>query len=238
SFAVKSSPVAVLNDIDLQIKLGEFVIITGSSGSGKSTLLHILLGLELPSSGSVSFLGQDIYGSLTEDQRTDLRKKNIGMVYQQPNWIKAMTVIENVMFATRINGELFDTAKQKSLAALNTVGMADWQDYYPTELSSGQQQKVALARAMVTNPSIIIADEPTGNLDFKSGRELMELLQKLNSEKKTIIMVTHDLEYLKYATRSLMMFDGKIVGELHKDDLNDKFGGLKKFTASIIEQDK
>ncbi len=144
----------------------------------KSTLLHVLLGLEPPTQGTVSFFGQDLYSQLDEDGRTELRKKNVGMVYQQPNWIKALTVLENVMFALRINGETDEAARKKSQEALQMVGMLDWQDYTPTELSSGQQQKVSLARAVITNPKVIIADEPTGNLDFKSGEELMQQLKK------------------------------------------------------------
>jgi len=236
TFEVKSTQIPVLKDINVDIKKGEFIIITGPSGCGKSTLLHILLGLEPPSTGSVVFLGHNLYGGMTEDDRTEVRKTEVGMVYQQPNWIKALTVLENVMFALRINGETDEDARKKAIEVLTMVGMDKWQDYIPTELSSGQQQKVALARAVVTNPQIIIADEPTGNLDFKSGQELMELLKKLNSENRTIIMVTHDLEYLTFATRSLIMFDGKIVGSAHEHELAGKLGGFKKLMASVTKQ--
>jgi len=236
TFAVKSSFVPVLKGVYLEIKKGEFIIITGPSGCGKSTLLHILLGLELPTTGSVVFLGHNLYNHMSEDERTEVRKKDVGMVYQQPNWIKAFTVLENVMFAMRINGETDKIAREKAVAVLTMVGMDKWQDYIPTELSSGQQQKVALARAVVTNPQIIIADEPTGNLDFKSGQELMELLKKLSGEGRTIIMVTHDLEYLTFASRSLIMFDGQVVGEAHGKDLAGKLEGFKKLMASVTKQ--
>ncbi|MCX6726432.1 MAG: ABC transporter ATP-binding protein [Candidatus Shapirobacteria bacterium] len=236
TFEVKSTQIPVLKDINVEIKKGEFIIITGPSGCGKSTLLHILLGLEPPSSGSVVFLGNNLYGGMTEDERTEVRKTEVGMVYQQPNWIKALTVLENVMFALRINGETDEDARKKAIEVLTMVGMDKWQDYIPTELSSGQQQKVALGRAVVTNPQIIIADEPTGNLDFKSGQELMELLKKLNNENRTIIMVTHDLEYLTFATRSFIMFDGKIVGSAHEHELAGKLGGFKKLMASVTKQ--
>jgi len=236
TFEVKSTHIPVLKDINVEIKKGEFIIITGPSGCGKSTLLHILLGLEPPSMGMVTFLGHHLYSNMTEDERTEVRKKEVGMVYQQPNWIKALTVLENVMFALRINGETDEDARKKAIDVLTMVGMDKWQDYIPTELSSGQQQKVALARAVVTNPQIIIADEPTGNLDFKSGQELMELLKKLNSENRTIIMVTHDLEYLTFATRSLIMFDGRIVGQAHEHELSGKLSGFKKLMASVTKQ--
>lgn len=238
TFEVKATRVPVLKDINLKVEGGEFIIITGPSGCGKSTLLHILLGLEPPTGGSVEFLGHQLYQGMSEDERTEIRKKDVGMVYQQPNWIKALTVLENIMFALRINGQTHEEAKKKAQAVLQMVGMDNWQDYIPTELSSGQQQKVALARAVVTNPQIIIADEPTGNLDFKSGQELMELLKKLNSEGRTVIMVTHDLEYMTFASRSLIMFDGKIVGQAHDHELAGKIGGFKKLMASVIPDTK
>lgn len=233
TFEVKASRVPVIKKVNLSIKSGEFVVITGPSGCGKSTLLHILLGLEPPTSGTVSLLGKNLYGILDEDGRTQLRKEHVGMIYQQPNWIKALTVLENVMFALRINGEGDEKARTKSQEMLKMVGMLDWQDYIPTELSSGQQQKVALARAVITNPQVIIADEPTGNLDFKSGEELMQLLKKLNSAGKTIIMVTHDLEYLTFASRSLIMFDGQIVEQAESHDLSSKLTGFKKLFGKV-----
>lgn len=235
TFEVKSSRIPVLKEVTVTIWQGEFVVVTGPSGCGKSTLLHVFLGLEPPTSGSVSFFGQDLYKNLDEDGRTQLRKKNVGMVYQQPNWIKALTVLENVMFALRINGETDEIARKKSQDALEMVGMLEWQDYIPTELSSGQQQKVSLARAVITNPRVIIADEPTGNLDFKSGEEVMLLLKKLNDTGKTIIMVTHDLEYLTFASRSLIMFDGKIVEEANAHELSGKITGFKKLFGEVYK---
>lgn len=235
TFTVKSAQVPVLKGINLTVTMGEFIILTGPSGSGKSTLLHIILGLEPPTSGSVTFLGHDLYDQLDEDGRTEIRKKQVGMVYQQPNWIKALTVLENIMFALRINGFTHLAAAQEAEAVLKLVGMQNWRDYIPTELSSGQQQKIALARAMVTNPWIIVADEPTGNLDFQSGEELMGLLQQLNSKGKTIIMVTHDLEYMAFASRSLIMFDGKIVGQANQQELAGKINGFKKLIASVTQ---
>lgn len=234
SFDVKSSVVPALQNVFVNIKSGEFIVITGPSGCGKSTLLHILLGLEAPTTGTIKFLGNDIYSNLSEDERTEIRKKEIGMIYQQPNWIKSLSVLENVMFAQRINGESDINSRFNSLSVLEKVGMRQWSDYIPTELSFGQQQKVALARAIVTNPQIIIADEPTGNLDFQSGQELMKQLKELNDKGHTIIMVTHDLEYLAYATRSLIMFDGKIVGNANKNELEGKIGSFKDLMKTVV----
>jgi putative ABC transport system ATP-binding protein len=210
----------------MTINSGDFVILFGPSGCGKSTLLHVVLGLEKPSGGRVKVLDKSLYQQLDEDGRSELRKRYIGIIYQQPNWIKALTVRENVMFGLRLNGLTAMEAGTKADRALSLVNMQEWQHYIPTELSSGQQQKVALARAIVTNPDLIIADEPTGNLDFESGQELMRLISQLNAKGKTILMVTHDLEYLTYATRAMQMFNGQIVKEIADPTAFVSQGGL------------
>lgn len=214
TFYVKAQNVTVLKDINMVVNMGEFLVIFGPSGCGKSTLLHTILGLEQPTQGQVLFLNKYLYQDYDEDGRSSLRKRHIGMVYQQPNWVKSLTVKENIMVPLRLSGVTAQEAQTKADEVLRLVEMIDWRDYAPTELSSGQQQKVALARAVVTNPDVLIADEPTGNLDFESGQELMNLLSVLHKNGKTVIMVTHDLEYLSYAQRSLEMFDGKIVAEV------------------------
>lgn len=214
NFAVKALDVRVLSELSLSVYQGDFLVLFGPSGCGKSTLLHILLGLESPTTGRVTFYGESLYDDLDEDGRTEFRKEHIGMVYQQPNWIKALTVRDNIIFALRLNGCSAQESYDRANKVLDIVEMTQWTDYVPTELSSGQQQRVALARAIVTNPDILIADEPTGNLDFESGQMLMTLLSKLNKEGKTIIMVTHDLEYLSYANRAIQMFDGKVMQEI------------------------
>lgn len=219
SFHVGSQDVTVLSDISLTISEGDFLVIFGPSGCGKSTLLHILLGLEQPSRGIVQMGTQDLYRHLDEDGRAIMRKKTIGMVYQQPNWIKSLSVLGNVAFPLLLNGVDQETAYRTALQKLRDISMADWAEYRPNELSSGQQQKVALARGVSTNPRLIIADEPTGNLDYKSGIELMELLTALNREGKTIVMVTHDLDYLSYATVAVEMLDGKIVHTYNKSEI-------------------
>lgn len=213
SFHVGEQNVVILKNISFSVETGDFLIIFGPSGCGKSTLLHTILGLEPPSSGNITFLDKSLYSdATTEDDRSDFRKQHIGMIYQQPNWIKSLTVIENVAFPLALLGIKKEEARKKAEEILQTIGMEDFASYIPSELSSGQQQKIALARGLVIGPEIIIADEPTGNLDFESGQELMELLVKLNREGKTIVMVTHDLEYLTFAKTAVQMFDGAVEG--------------------------
>jgi putative ABC transport system ATP-binding protein len=210
-FRVGNQEVPILKSITLTVTQGDFMVIFGPSGCGKSTLLHILLGLEEPTSGTVLFEGKDLYRDFSQDARSELRKRNVGMVYQQSNWIKSLEVLDNVAFPLLLNGIDQDQARITAHQKLTETGMSDWADYRPTELSSGQQQKVALSRAVSTDPRLIIADEPTGNLDYKSGVELMEHLTRLNSEGKTVVMVTHDLDYLHYANVAVEMFDGQLV---------------------------
>lgn len=232
SFDVGDQKVRVLKDLNFEVKTNDFLIIFGPSGCGKSTLLHTILGLEEPSSGVVYFKDENIYEQkngypTTDDQRADFRKQNIGMVYQQANWIKSLKVWENVAFPLTLMGIDLSTRQAQAKAVLNDVGMLSWADYLPSQLSSGQQQKIALARALISNSPLIVADEPTGNLDFDSGKDLMNTLSSLNTNKnKTIIMVTHDLEYLKYAKTIIKMLDGQI-SEIYKEDSKDISSHLK-----------
>jgi putative ABC transport system ATP-binding protein len=212
SFRTNIQEVPVLKNISLDVSTGDFLVIFGPSGCGKSTFLHAMLGLEQPTSGSIIFLGKDLYEMPTEDDRSEFRKLHIGMVYQQPNWIKALNVIENVSFPLLLLGVKKPEALEKAFDRLKSVNMQGWAYYLPGELSSGQQQRVSLSRALITDPEIIIADEPTGNLDFEAGQELMQLLTELNKTNKTIIMVTHDLEYLRFAKTAVRMLNGQIVG--------------------------
>jgi putative ABC transport system ATP-binding protein len=236
SFQVGAQEIKVLKDISFEVKGGDFVIIFGPSGSGKSTLLHVLLGLEVPNSGNLTIMGTDIYSNRSEDDRAVLRKQLIGMVYQQPNWIKSLNVLENVAFPMLLLGREREHALQLAHDALTQVGMENWAHYKPTELSGGQQQRVALSRALINSPEIIIADEPTGNLDFQSGQEIMQLLHEMNSKiNKTVIMVTHDLEYMKYARTIIRMLDGQILrtyAENEKDQLLEEV----KFKRGVMEQ--
>lgn len=213
SFQVGEQLVSIIKDVSFSISAQDFVVILGPSGCGKSTLLHIMLGLEPPTKGDVIFMDKDFYQNQDEDSRSDIRKHHIGMVYQQPNWIRSLTVIENIAFPLLLLGQPKKDALTEAEKVLKLVEMDQWANYIPTELSSGQQQRIALARALVTDPEVIIADEPTGNLDYESGQELMRLLADFNTKsKKTILMVTHDLEYLEYAKTAIKMLDGSLVG--------------------------
>lgn len=222
NFMVGKQQIDVLKGITFNVHMGDFLVILGPSGCGKSTLLHVILGLEEPSSGTIRFLDRDLYEGTDEDIRSEFRKYHVGMIYQQPNWVKSMNVLENVAFPLMLLGQGKAEALQKALEMLKQVDMEEWAEYMPTELSGGQQQRVALARGLVHNPEVIIADEPTGNLDFQSGQNVMELLSRLNRELgKTIIMVTHDLEYLRYAKNAVRMLDGAIVEEMEGGELEE-----------------
>jgi len=212
SFKVGDQDIHILKNISFKVSEGSFLIIFGPSGCGKSTLLHTILGLEPPTEGKMLYSGIDIYESGEEDDRSDFRKNHLGMVYQQSNWIKSMTVKENVTFPLLLLGREKEDADLLALKLLADVGMENWADYIPTELSSGQQQRVAIARSLINDPKIIVADEPTGNLDYESGKTIMAYLQKLNQDQqKTILMVTHDLEYLRFANSAVQMLDGKVI---------------------------
>jgi putative ABC transport system ATP-binding protein len=218
TFTVGQTDVPVLRGISFDVWRGDFLVFFGPSGCGKSTLLHSMLGLEPPTTGSMSLFGRDLYRSMDEDGRSDLRKRHVGMVYQQSNWIRSLSVLENVAFPLILLGESRPEALSRAEEALDLTGMTGWASYVPSELSSGQQQRVSLSRAIVTDPDLIIADEPTGNLDFEAGQALMSLLRYFNdTEKKTIVMVTHDLEYLDFAKTAIRMLDGA-VAEVYDED--------------------
>lgn len=228
SFMVGENLVPVLKGINVKILNGDFIMIVGPSGSGKSTLLHTFLGLEAPSEGTTKFLNFDLY-ALNDDDRAEFRKKHIGIIYQQSYWIKSLNVLENVAFPLYLNGVDQVEAQNRAVEELKKVGMENWATYSPTELSSGQQQKVGLARSLITNPLVIIADEPTGNLDTKSGEALMTTLQTLNKTAgKTVLMVTHDVEYVAYAGRAIEIVDGLINKEAYANTPEwDYFTGKK-----------
>lgn len=213
TYIVGGQEVNILKGVSVTINRGDFFVIFGPSGCGKSTLLHAILGLDKPTKGTVVFAGHD-FNKMNEDEIANFRKTKVGLVFQASYWVKSLSVIENVAFPLFLEGKLPTEAARIATEKLTVMGMENWASYSPAELSSGQQQKVGLARALAVNPDVIIADEPTGNLDSKSGVELMELLLKLNKEEgKTIVMVTHDLEYMKYANRVVHIMDGVIVEE-------------------------
>jgi putative ABC transport system ATP-binding protein len=237
SFMIGGQNVLILKDINFSVQSKDYMIIFGPSGCGKSTLLHTILGLEPPTSGTVLFLSSDFYAGTTEDDRAVIRKQHIGMIYQQPNWIKSLTVIENVAFPLTLLGYEREAAFVEAHKQLAGVEMDNWAGYKPNDLSSGQQQRIALARALVNNPQIIIADEPTGNLDYDSGQTVMRLLQSLNTDQgKTIIMVTHDLEYLQFSKSAVKMLDGRIVGNYTEKDKPQLFKELH-FKRGVMNAD-
>ncbi len=231
-YDVKPKSIDVLKDVNVEISQGEFAMIFGPSGSGKSTLLNVLLGLEDATKGSINFAGVDITNANSEEL-ANFRKKNVGIIYQQPYWIKSLNVQENVAFPLVLRGYSKIDANTKALKMLEQFELSEWATFLPSELSSGQQQKVSLARALITDPQIIVADEPTGNLDYKSGKELSEYLQKLSIEGKTVIMVTHNIDNLDFAKRFLYIFDGKIV----RDSVITK-DNIKEIKESLITENK
>lgn len=222
SFSVGKRFNSVLKDIDLEIYKNELIIIFGPSGCGKSTLLNTVMGIERPDKGTVRIFGISLW-SMNADDRADMRKRNIGVVYQQQNWIKSLSLLENVSLSAQLLGYDKETAIEKAKEAIRLVGLSENQNNYTTELSAGEQQKAGLARALISNPQVIIADEPTGNLDSKSGSEVIDLLKFLTEQGKTIVLVTHNPEYLVYASRVIAMKDGKIIGIVkHSDNVEDE----------------
>jgi putative ABC transport system ATP-binding protein len=202
--------VTAVNGINLKINAGEFVAVMGESGSGKSTLLSMLGGLNAPTSGKFLVDGVDVY-ALTSDERADFRKRSIGFVFQNFHLLPYLTLAENVMLPLAI---VKMSKKQKLAAAvdaLSRVELADKAHRLPNQVSGGEQERVAIARAIVNHPPIILADEPTGNLDTRTGSEIMKLLTALNQEGITVIMVTHSNEYAHYARRQVKLSDGRLV---------------------------
>jgi len=210
-FAVGKNTIKVLKKINIDVRSTDFIVVYGPSGCGKSTLFNIILGLDQPTKGEVIVRDTKIY-NLDDDQRAKFRAKKIGMIYQMPYWIKSLNVIENVALPLIIEGEKEADAIRHAKRVLSDIGISDLSKQIPTQLSGGEQQKVGLARALVSNPWILMADEPTGNLDSKSGKEIMEIFRDLNQKhKRTILMVTHNEEYFDYGTRKVEMKDGEII---------------------------
>ena len=204
--------VTALNEISLTVEEGDFVSIMGASGSGKSTLLNIIGGLEKLSSGEIQIDGERI-DNLTEDEMVKVRRGKIAYVFQQYHLLPSLTAMENVLLPLVLNGKDSGSQrkKEKALAMLKRVGLEKRSHHKPSELSGGEQQRVAIARALVTSPSLILADEPTGNMDKKTGDEIMELFDQLNNEGHSIIMVTHNPETAKHTAKTIVLRDGQII---------------------------
>ncbi|MGM9697781.1 MAG: ABC transporter ATP-binding protein [Prevotella sp.] len=211
-FRTEEVETVALNGVDIEVNDGEFVAIMGPSGCGKSTLLNILGLLDSPTEGRY-WLDNNEVGHLKERERTACRKGRIGFVFQSFNLIDELTVEENIELQLKYLGVEKKERKQRVLKILRKVKLSHRSKHYPHQLSGGQQQRVAIARAVVGKPSLILADEPTGNLDSKNGMEVMELLSELNQEGTTVIMVTHSNHDANYAQRIINLFDGQVVHE-------------------------
>jgi putative ABC transport system ATP-binding protein len=210
-----------LSEIHLTIKQAEYVSIAGPSGCGKSTLLSILGLLDTPTEGSYTLNGQAV-ANLDHAQRARIRNKEIGFIFQSFNLIGDLTVYENVELPLTYRGLSAAERKESALRALERVGMGHRMKHYPSQLSGGQQQRVAVARALGGKPSILLADEPTGNLDSKNGEAVMELLRELHREGATICMVTHDPRFARHADRQIHLFDGRVVEESATESVMDE----------------
>ena len=206
-----ASEVVALDHVSLSVEKGEFVAIVGASGSGKSTLLHLIGGVDRPTSGKVYIDGKDIY-EFDDDKLAIFRRRQVGLIYQFYNLIPILNVEENISLPLSLDNREVDEKKLTDL--IRTLGLEKRRKHLPNELSGGQQQRTSIGRAMITNPAIILADEPTGNLDSKSSEEIVELLRKSNRDyDQTIVMITHNMEIAKYAERIIKIEDVKIVGE-------------------------
>lgn len=203
--------VVALNNVSIEVKENEFVAIMGSSGSGKSTLMNVLGCLDTPNSGMYKLNGQDV-ADLSDDALSKIRNKHIGFIFQTFHLLSKLDVVGNVKLPLRYSDVDIQEANQRALALIDRVGLSHRTSHKPFELSGGQRQRVAIARALINNPSVILADEPTGNLDSKTSNEIMGLLTELHKQGQTIVMVTHEDDIAKYAERIITMKDGSVVG--------------------------
>jgi putative ABC transport system ATP-binding protein len=210
AFPMGRETIQAIRNIDLEIEPGAFLAILGPSGSGKSTLLYLLGGLDRPTEGSVRVDGEDLR-LMDENSLARYRRSHIGFVFQSFNLLSTMTAAENVAFPMRFARVPADLRASRARELLNRVGLSDRASHRPTELSGGQQQRVAIARAMANDPEIILADEPTGNLDTTSGAQILHLLDELHGQGRTVLVVSHDARVSQYATHTLHLLDGRIV---------------------------
>ncbi|MBQ2897649.1 MAG: ABC transporter ATP-binding protein [Clostridia bacterium] len=206
------SEIRALDGISLNIKEGEFVAIVGQSGSGKSTCMNIIGCLDVPTSGTYHLNGTDV-STMKDDELATIRNQTLGFIFQQYNLIPKLTLLENVELPLVYRGYPPQKRKELAYAALERVGLADRYKKFPSQLSGGQQQRVSIARALAGNPKVILADEPTGALDTKTGRDVLEFLKKLNADGTTVVMITHDNEIAAQAKRIVRISDGKIISD-------------------------
>ncbi|MBO7145909.1 MAG: ABC transporter ATP-binding protein [Salinivirgaceae bacterium] len=215
-FRTEEIETVALNGVSFEIKEGEFVAIMGPSGCGKSTLMNVLGLLDSPTGGSYELLGSEVSG-LKEKERTNFRKGNIGFVFQSFNLIDELNVYDNIELPLKYLNISAAERKQRVTEIMKRMAISHRAKHYPQQLSGGQQQRVAIARAVVANPKLILADEPTGNLDSKNGKEVMTLLTELNADGTTIIMVTHSPKDAAVAQRTINLFDGQIVSDVKNE---------------------
>ncbi|MBO5183063.1 MAG: ABC transporter ATP-binding protein [Bacilli bacterium] len=212
-YGKESTKVVALDHVSFSVEKGEFVAIVGASGSGKSTLLHLIGGVDRPTSGKIFIDGKDIF-NFNDDKLAIFRRRQVGLIYQFYNLIPILNVEENITLPLSLDNREVD--KEKLNGLLKLLGLQNRKNHLPNELSGGQQQRTSIGRALITNPTIILADEPTGNLDSKSSDEIVALLKKSNKElNQTIIMITHNMEIAKVADRIIKIEDGKIVEEVN-----------------------
>lgn len=229
--------VHALRGVSLQIKQGEFVAIMGASGSGKSTMMNIIGCLDRPTKGHYFLDGQDL-SELSKDQRADIRNQKLGFVFQGFNLLSRTSALENVELPMLYAGVDAAERHRRSLAALAAVGLAGREKNHPNQLSGGQQQRVAIARALVNEPALILADEPTGNLDSRTSVEVMEIFQRLNRERNmTLILVTHEPDIAEYADRVIVFKDGKIKSDYQIESRRDAAAELKLLPAVEFDED-
>ncbi|NDD62945.1 MAG: ABC transporter ATP-binding protein [Acidobacteria bacterium] len=208
-----AKPVVALGQVNLRVGAGERVAVMGPSGSGKSTLLNLICGLDRPTTGSI-LIGQVDMASLDDDARTRLRREQIGMIFQTFNLLPTLTAIENVALPLRLNGTARRLAESRARAMLGRVGLGDRADHRPDQLSGGERQRMAIARALIFEPPLLLADEPTGNLDSRTGDEILNLLDQLHAElNTTILLVTHNEEAIRFCQRLIRLRDGHIISD-------------------------
>ncbi len=226
-----ATAVTALDHVNLQVNAGEFVAVMGSSGCGKSTLLHLLGGLDRPSQGSVSIEGIAI-ADMKDDDLTRLRRRKMGFIFQFFNLIPVLTAVENTALPVTLDGVKPEQARKRAAEWLNRFGLGDRLQSRPDQLSGGQQQRVAVARALVAEPALVLADEPTGNLDTRAGDEIASLLRQVTKEYgRTVVMVTHDPRIAAYSDRIVFLKDGRIVDETNLE----RKGGNQKIVEKLKE---
>ena len=219
TFDHRNGQVKVFQDVNLGIKPGELVALVGPSGSGKSSFLHLLALLESPSAGKVLFLGKDSK-NFNEDKKNQIRREKISIIFQDNNLLSDFTTVENVLMPLIIRGENYESSFKKAKNILKQVNLSERINHFPSELSGGEQQRVAIARSIIAETDLVLADEPTGNLDKESGINILNILKELNDQGKTVIMITHNQEHANMFKKVIELVDGKIVKNEKKKTKN------------------